>query len=71
MHVETLRAYLDAWGDMAQAARRCGVHVNTMRYRVRKIVELSGLELDDPDERLVTELQLRLHAEALPGTQVR
>lgn len=61
-HVETLRAYLDAWGDMAEAARRLGIHANTVRYRVRRLEELSGLDLRDPDERFVTELQLRLHA---------
>jgi DNA-binding PucR family transcriptional regulator len=61
-HASTLRVYLDAWGDMARAARASGVHVNTMRYRVRKALERSGLDLDDPAERIVSELQLRLHA---------
>lgn len=65
-HVETLRAYLDCWGDAARAARRLGVHPNTLRYRVRKLAELSGLDLDDADERFVTELQVRLHAHAAP-----
>jgi PucR C-terminal helix-turn-helix domain/GGDEF-like domain len=60
-HAGALRAYLDCWGDMAEAARRAGVHVNTMRYRVRKVIEVAGLDLRDPEERLVTELQLRLH----------
>jgi DNA-binding PucR family transcriptional regulator len=59
-YVATLRAYLEAWGDAAEAARRQGVHPNTLRYRLRKLVELSGLDLDDPDERFVTELQVRL-----------
>jgi hypothetical protein len=63
-HAETLRVYLDCWGDIPRAARRLGVHPNTMRYRVRRIVEITGLDLDDPDERIVTELQLRLHATA-------
>jgi DNA-binding PucR family transcriptional regulator len=56
----TLRAYLDAHGDAAAAARRLDVHVNTLRYRLRRVVELTGLDLTDPDERLVAELQLRL-----------
>lgn len=58
-YVPTLRAYLDAFGDMAAAAARVNVHPNTFRYRVRRIAELSGLDLDDPDQRLVVELQLR------------
>ena len=59
-HRETLRAYLDCSGNVADAARRLGLHPNTLRYRVQRLVELSGLDLDDPDERLVTELQLRM-----------
>jgi hypothetical protein len=61
-YVETLRAYFEAGCDAGKAARRLGVHVNTLRYRVRRLVELSGLDLDDPDERFVTELQLRSRA---------
>jgi hypothetical protein len=61
-YVDTLRAYLDCWGDIPAAARRLGLHVNTMRYRVRRLVELSGIDLADADERLVAELQLRMHA---------
>jgi hypothetical protein len=61
-HRDTLRAYLDCSGNVAKAARRLGVHANTLRYRVRRAVEVSGLDLDDPDERLVTELQLRMRA---------
>jgi len=57
--VQTLRAYFDAYGDMAAAAARVNVHPNTFRYRLRRITELFGLNLDDPDERLVAELQLR------------
>jgi hypothetical protein len=68
-YTETLRCYLDCRGDTAAAARLMGVHPNTLRYRVRRLVELSGLDLDDPDERLVTELQLRLraHSESVSG----
>ena len=61
-HVDTLRAYLDAWGDIAETARRLDLHANTVRYRVRRLEELSGLDLRDPNVRFVTDLQLRLHA---------
>ena len=58
--VETLRAWLDCHGDVGAAATRLGVHPNTLRYRLRRIAEVTGLDLADPDERLVTEFQLRL-----------
>jgi hypothetical protein len=57
--IPTLRAYFDAFGDMAEAAARVTVHPNTFRYRLRRISELFDLDLSDPDERLVAELQLR------------
>jgi sugar diacid utilization regulator len=62
--VPTLRAYLDAFGDVAAAAQRVNVHPNTFRYRIRRIGEVFGVDLDDPDERLVVELQLRFLDEA-------
>jgi sugar diacid utilization regulator len=59
-YASTLRAYLDSFGDVPRAAERISVHPNTFRYRMRRLVELFGLNLDDPDERVVLELQLRL-----------
>jgi hypothetical protein len=63
-YTQTLRSYLDCWGDSAAAAKRLDVHPNTLRYRLRRLVEVSGLDLEDPDERLVTELQLRLRTQS-------
>ncbi|MET7332255.1 helix-turn-helix domain-containing protein [Nonomuraea sp. NPDC005650] len=59
----TLRAYLEAFGDVPAAAARVNVHPNTFRYRLRRITELFRLDLADPDVRLVAALELRL----LPG----
>ncbi|HYH28808.1 MAG TPA: helix-turn-helix domain-containing protein [Pseudonocardia sp.] len=52
-------AYLESFGDMVSAARRLHVHPNTLRYRLRRIRELTGLDLDDADTRLAAALQLR------------
>jgi DNA-binding PucR family transcriptional regulator len=59
-YVETLRAYLDHFGDVPTAAEAIDVHPNTFRYRLRRLVELANLNLDDPTERLVAHLQLTL-----------
>ena len=40
MLADTLRAYLDSFGDVAAAAQWLHVHPNTVRYRVRRIEEL-------------------------------
>lgn len=65
-YAQTLRAYLDCRGNIAEAARRIGVHPNTLRYRVRRAAELSGIDFDDPQERFVVELQLRLRERGGP-----
>jgi DNA-binding PucR family transcriptional regulator len=57
---ETLRAYLDCFGDVAAAAQWLQVHPNTVRYRVRRIEKLLSASLADPDVRLVFSLGLRV-----------
>ena len=57
---ETLRAYLDSFGDVAIAAHWLQVHPNTVRYRVRRIEKLLSTSLGDPDVRLVFSLGLRV-----------
>jgi DNA-binding PucR family transcriptional regulator len=63
-YVETLRCYVEAFGDIPRAAAKAGVHVNTLRYRLRRLVEEAQINLADPDERLLIELDLRLGGEA-------
>jgi len=57
--VDTLRAYLDAFGDVAVAAQRLNVHPNTLRYRIERLREIPGLDLSDAEQRLTLQLQLR------------
>ena len=57
--VETLRAYLDSFGDVAAAAQQLHVHPNTVRYRVRGIERLLATSLANPDVRLLLSLGLR------------
>jgi DNA-binding PucR family transcriptional regulator len=56
---DTLRAYLDCFGDVATTAGSLHVHPNTVRYRVRRIEQLLGASLGDPDLRLLLSLGLR------------
>jgi hypothetical protein len=63
-YAATLRAYLDAMGDVAAASARISVHPNTFRYRIRRACELFELDLGNADERVVLELQLRLLGDA-------
>ncbi|MFJ8885203.1 helix-turn-helix domain-containing protein [Streptomyces sp. NPDC102402] len=58
--VRSLAAYLETAGDVPGAARRLMLHPNTLRYRLRRVRERFGLDLDDPDTRLVLALAVRL-----------
>ncbi|MFD1050894.1 helix-turn-helix domain-containing protein, partial [Kibdelosporangium lantanae] len=51
---------LDAFGDVIAAASALHVHPNTFRYRLRRLTEISGLDLTDPDARFAAMLQLRV-----------
>jgi DNA-binding PucR family transcriptional regulator len=57
---ETLRIYLDSFGDVGAAAQRLQVHPNTVRYRVRRIERLLATSLADPEVRLLFSLGLRM-----------
>jgi purine catabolism regulator len=57
--VTTLRAYLET-GEQQQAAQRLRVHPNTLRYRLDRIREITGLELEDPETRLNLAVALRV-----------
>jgi DNA-binding PucR family transcriptional regulator len=59
MLVQTLRAYLDSFGDVAAAAQQLHVHPNTVRYRTRRIETLLSTSLADPEVRLLFSLGLR------------
>ncbi len=47
----SLRAYLDCNGHWDAAAQRLGVHRHTLRYRMRRVAELVGRDLEDPAVR--------------------
>ncbi|QSL91610.1 helix-turn-helix domain-containing protein [Ectopseudomonas toyotomiensis] len=60
----TLRATLEAWcahdGQVQTCAQELGIHRNTLRYRLERIAELSGLDLNRLDQRLQLSLGLGL-----------
>jgi PucR C-terminal helix-turn-helix domain len=57
-YLATLRAWLEAQGDPVRAANRLGVHENTVRYRMRKMTEVTHLQLDDAKKRLAMMIEL-------------
>lgn len=65
--LETLECWLNAFGDVTEAAGRAYVHTNTFRYRLKRLSEVSGLDLRDPDSRFAAMLQLRLMSSPVEG----
>lgn len=58
--VGSVLAYLDALGDVRTAAAGLHVHPNTLRHRLRRARTVSGIDLDQPRERIACHLQLLL-----------
>ena len=56
--VETLDAFFDAGGVLEACARRLFVHPNTVRYRLRRITDITGRAPGDPRDGLVLRVGL-------------
>jgi len=63
--LETLNAYLDNSGSAERAAEVLHCHANTVRYRLRRLQELTGRSLADPHG--VAELAAAAYAVRLEG----
>jgi PucR C-terminal helix-turn-helix domain len=59
-YCDSITAWLDEVGDVAVAAKKLGIHTNTLRYRLRRAGELFAISLSHPDDRLAVWMQLRL-----------
>ncbi|MDA8216675.1 MAG: helix-turn-helix domain-containing protein [Dehalococcoidales bacterium] len=68
--LSTLAAYFAARNSPTEAAERMHLHRNTFLYRLHRIREITGLDLDDPETRLSLHLALRIR-ETLLATQTR
>ncbi|GAA0945951.1 hypothetical protein GCM10009560_61330 [Nonomuraea longicatena] len=57
--VATLGSFLDAAGSWHTCAERLHVHVNTVRYRIRRVEEITGRDLSTMADRVDFYLALR------------
>ncbi len=58
--LRTLNGFFEANGNLAKAAADLDVHRNTLVYRLERIAELTDMNLDDPDNRLILHLALKI-----------
>ena len=59
--VEALEGLLDAGGDVAAAAKALSLHRATLYRRLERVEQITGLDLQRGDDRLLAHLGLRLY----------
>lgn len=57
---QTLETYIACNGNVSVTAQKLSLHRNSLSYRLRRIEELSGLDLSESESRLLLTLALRL-----------
>jgi len=65
--LDTLTAYLDSGGSIEATARALFVHPNTVRYRVRRIADVTGLSPPDSRDAYTLRMALTLGRLLSPG----
>ncbi|MFL6099985.1 MAG: PucR family transcriptional regulator [Actinomycetales bacterium] len=73
--LDTLTAYIESGGSLEATARTLFVHANTVRYRLRRIAEITGYDPAEPREGFVLRTALAVgrlaHAPARPPRPAR
>ncbi|QCG94869.1 PucR family transcriptional regulator [Azospirillum sp. TSA2s] len=59
-YLETLSAYLKTGCRTKACSDQLGVHVTTLRYRLTRIAELFGIDVESPERRFSVELAIHL-----------
>ncbi len=58
--LQSLRAYLDCNCSVQKTAQKSYLHPNTLIYRLRRIEEISGVDLNSSEERLNLQIALKV-----------
>ena len=54
----SVQEYLDRFGDVRAAAAALHIHPNTLRYRIRRAEQVLDMQLTDPEDRLLLQVEL-------------
>ncbi|MDV7218701.1 PucR family transcriptional regulator, partial [Streptomyces prunicolor] len=57
----TAEVYLDRAGQAGRTAAELGIHRQTLYYRLSRVEQLTGLDLDDGEDRLLLHMTLKSH----------
>ena len=58
--LETLAAYVASGCNQTECARTLHVHINTLKYRLKRICEITGLDFKDQDDLFYLRLSIAL-----------
>jgi purine catabolism regulator len=58
--LETLEAFCQRLGNLSQTAEKLFIHRNSLLYRMERISQLAGLDMNNPDTRLAVHLALKV-----------
>ncbi|MGO4888538.1 PucR family transcriptional regulator [Anaerobacillus sp. MEB173] len=59
--LETLEAFLNNDSNVHDAAKELHVHTNTLNYRLKRISEITGMNLKDPNQKMTLYLEIKLN----------
>lgn len=59
--IHTLEVFFEHNGNQSKAAEALFIHRNTMTYRMERIAEITGLDLENTETRLAAHLALQVH----------
>lgn len=57
--IETLEAFFACHGNLSQTALRLQLHRNSLLYRIGRIRDIGGVDLEDPETRLSLQVALK------------
>lgn len=60
--VQTLETFFNQHGNVSQTAKTLYLHRNSLLYRLERISDITGMDLDDPDDRFSLQLALKVRA---------
>jgi len=65
--LETLEAFCERLGNLSQTAEKLFIHRNSLLYRMERIEQLAGLDMNNPDTRLAVHLALKIRKMLKPA----
>lgn len=59
--VKTIAAFLECNGNLTETSNKLFIHRNTLKYRLERIRDITQIELDDAENRLMLHLGLKMN----------